>query len=401
MIRKFIIAFFSLSVICASDAPSAPLERNRDRVLAQQLLATYVFVASGSGVVISRDGYILTNFHVIDNEDDYTVRFANGTVKKTTLVGVDPVGDMALLKIANENQEEVNFPYAEFASPDSMRLGSDVIAVGNPFGLGDLDDTPTYTAGVLSAVRIVRGDYTDVVQSDAPVNPGNSGGPLFDQHGKLLGINGQIRTVSGFRANSGIGLAIASTQLQAFLPYLKNARCGYVHHTAEPKGIELQLDDAGVEVVKPGESPLSAGDILLTIAGRPVTSVATALGLFASLPFEKGVTIPVSLVRQGTQQTLLIPAARTTIPGRPYHGISIDERGGAIMVSEVDDDSPASANKIQRGDIIEQANGRDIKKKIDWLKAIVPLEIGDYLEITLKNKAGERRTLTVLLRPRS
>jgi serine protease Do len=394
MSRNYFFLLWCMS--CALYASDAPMERNRDRALAQRLLATYVFVASGSGVVISPDGYVLTNVHVIENEDDYTVRFANGTTKKSTLVGMDSVGDIALLKI-NDAQ---NLPYTEFSPADSMRAGSDVIALGNPFGLGDLDDTPTYTAGVLSAVRVVRGNYTDVVQSDAPVNPGNSGGPLFDHHGKLLGINGQIRTVSGFRVNSGIGLAIASTQLQAFLPYLQKANGGYVHHTAAPKGLELKFSAAGVEVVKPGDSPLSAGDILLTIADRPATSVATALGLFASLPFEKGRTISVSLLRQGVRQILPIPAARTTIPGRPYHGISIDERGGAIIVSDVDNNSPANTEKIRSGDTIEIANGRQLTKKIDWLKAVVALEIGDHLELTVKNKAGERRTVSLLLQPR-
>src|SRR4051812_29131498 len=244
------------------------IDRGVDRAFAQRVLATYVFVGSGSGVLVSADGLVVTNHHVIDDLEDFTVRFANGATHPSTLLGTDPVGDIALLQITGL-KDGARLPYAEFAGVEAMRVGAEVVAIGNPFGLGDLDDTPTFTAGVLSAARIVRGDYTDAIQGDAPVNPGNSGGPLFDRAGHLLGINGQIRTVSGFRVNSGIGLAIASTQLSAFLPLLKQAEGGYVHHTAPPKGLVMKADNDGVAVVNPGDSPLSAGDRLLAIAGRP------------------------------------------------------------------------------------------------------------------------------------
>jgi S1-C subfamily serine protease len=398
MSNKFILCLFLLPLFLAHTwaGEDGNIERNLDRSLAQRLLATYVFVGSGSGVVVSPDGLVLTNHHVIDDLDDFTVRFANGKTYKSTLLGTDPVGDIALLRLMGAE----NLPYAEFADASAMRVGIDVIAIGNPFGLGDLDDTPTYTAGVLSAARVVRGDYTDVIQGDAPVNPGNSGGPLFDRQGKLLGINGQIRTVSGFRVNSGIGLAIASTQLSAFLPLLEQADGGYVHHTAVPKGVKLKAGNDAIEVVNPGDSPLSAGDVLLRIADRPAVSVATALGLFASLPFRPNTTIPVVLRRNGIEQTLAVPAARETIPGRPYHGIEIDERGGRIIVDHIDEDSPAEKATIMVGDNVVVANGRELKRKIDWLKAVVPLEIGDRLVLELRDKEGAMRSVTVRLRPR-
>src|ERR1043165_9722229 len=210
-------ALATLFLVSWLPAADEQIDRGVDRAFAQRVLATYVFVGSGSGVLVSADGLVLTNHHVIDDLEDLTVRLANGASHASTLLGTDPVGDIALLRIT-DLKDGARLPFAPFAPVDAMRVGAEVVAIGNPFGLGDLDDTPTFTAGVLSAARIVRGDYTDAIQGDAPVNPGNSGGPLFDRAGQLLGINGQIRTVSGFRVNSGIGLAIASTQLAASLP---------------------------------------------------------------------------------------------------------------------------------------------------------------------------------------
>lgn len=377
------------SGLYAGEAP-----REDQRAFTTRLLATYAFVGSGSGVVVSADGLVLTNHHVIDGLDDLTVRFADGRSRTSRLLGTDPVGDIALLKLADAS----DLPHAELAGADALRPGMPVVAVGNPFGLGDLDDVPTLTEGILSAVRIVRDDYTDAVQSDAPVNPGNSGGPLFDRRGRLLGINGQIRTVSGFRVNSGIGLAIASTQLGAFMPLLAGAEGGYVHHTAPPKGLELKAGADGVEVVNPGESPLSAGDRLVSVAGRPVTSAPTAIGLFSSLPFRPGMHLPVTVLRGGKTQELPVPAARHTIPGRPWHGIDIDFRGGQVVVDSIDDDSPAEKAKLLRGEILLSANGRPLVAKIDWLKSLVKLEIGDRLDLVVKGKDGAERTLSLLLR---
>jgi serine protease Do len=390
-----------LIVLLMGSLPAADeqIDRGIDRAFAQRVLATYVFVGSGSGVLVSPDGLILTNHHVIDGLDDFTIRFANGASHPTELLGTDPVGDIALLRIT-DLRPGVQVPFVRFAPVEAMRVGAEVVAIGNPFGLGDLDDTPTFTAGVLSAARIVRGDYTDAIQGDAPVNPGNSGGPLFDRAGQLLGINGQIRTVTGLRVNSGIGLAIASTQLAAFMPLLEKAEGGYVHHTFQPKGLELKAEAAGVVVVKPGDSPLSAGDLLLTVAGRPAVSVDTARGLFASLPYRPDTLIPVTVRRQDQELKLNVPAARQTIPGRPYHGIEIDERGGRVVIDHLDDDSPGRDARLAVGEQVVKANGRELKKKIDWLKAVVPLEIGDRLVLDIAGKDGAVRTVTVRLRPR-
>ncbi len=398
---RFLLALALLAPLASAPALAAadrdlPVAASRSTLdaLAGRLLPAYVFIGGGSGVVISADGLVLTNHHVIDGEDDLSIRFANGAVRPSHLLGTDPVGDIALLRIDDAH----DLPHVDLAPASALRVGAEVVAIGNPFGLGNLDDVPTLTQGVLSTGRMVRGDYTDAVQGDAPVNPGNSGGPLFDMYGRLLGINGQIRTVSGFRINSGIGLAIASTQLAAFVPLLQQAQGGLVHHTAAPKDLELAARMEGVVVENAGSSSLMAGDRLLLIAGRPAVSVATALGLFASLPWVPGSAIPVRVLRSGEEVTLSISPARQVIPGRPYHGLSITDSDGRIVIETVDDDSPGAQAGVRIGETVVSANGRPVLRKIDWLKAVVKLEVGDALDLELRAKDGAMRTVHIPLR---
>ena len=302
-------------------AEEIPVENQRE--IAQRLLSAYVFVASGSGVLVSADGYILSNHHVTEEVSPQTVRLAGGQSFEAKLLGVDPVGDIALLKIEHDEP----LPYVPLATAEDYQLGMPVIAVGNPFGLGDRDDIPSLSSGYLSTLRVVRGNYTDTVQVDAPVNPGNSGGPLLSLDGKLLGINGQIRTRSGMRINSGIGLAIAAPQLAEFIPALAKAGGGYVHHGAMPKGITLE--NAGGRVLikeSPEEHSLQIGDELLYINGREVTSPDTARGLFEAPVWSEGRTVPVEILRSGKTQTIAVTLDRKTIPGKAWHGINIRRR---------------------------------------------------------------------------
>jgi S1-C subfamily serine protease len=370
-------------------------QREVNRAAFARMLSAYVFIANGSGIVVAPDGLVLTNHHVIDGEYEIEARFANGDRYPLRLLGTDPVGDISLLRITTDKP----LPYAELGTDAPLRAGMDVIAIGNPFGLGDFDDTPTMTRGVLSTARIVRDDYTDVLQLDAPVNPGNSGGPLFDVDGRVLGINGQIRTLSGMRINSGVGLAIASTQLSAFLPLLRDAGGGYAHHTTLPKALEMKQDGAAVTFTAEHGS-VRTGDRLISVAGRPVISLSTAVGLFDSLPYTPDCVIPAVVSRGAETVSIEIPAARKTIPGKPYHGLNIDQHNEAVVIEQIDDKSPAQENGAQVGDILIEANGKAIKRKLDFLKVLVKLEIGDWLELKLRSIGGMDKTIKVLLRNR-
>jgi serine protease Do len=394
---SWLLAGALLSPLGAAETPSSS---SLPPALVERMLAAYVFVGGGSGVLIGDDGLILTNHHVIDWMDDWTVRTADGASWPASLVGTDPVGDIALLRIDPEAKRAAGRSFAgvEFAPADALVPGIRVAAVGNPFALGDYDDVPSLSSGVLGTRRIVRGDYTDAVQADAPVNPGNSGGPLFDLQGRLLGINGQIRSLTGFRINSGIGLAVASPQLAAFLPVLQAAGGGYVRHTAAPKGLELGQDADGVVVKTPGTSPFQAGDRLLRIAERPVTSLATAVGLFASLPWHEGVATKVAISRGGAEQTLDVPLGRTAIPGRPYHGLSFADDATGTIIDHVDSDSPGAAQGLEAGFLVTAIDGKPVTTKITLLRALLGKEIGDRVEFVVRTRSGEAKKALVLFR---
>ncbi len=372
--------------------------------LVERLVRAYAFVGGGSGVFLSRDGLVLTNHHVFINMgDDLEVRLAGGRTFAAELLGTDPVGDLSLLRVRPADSWSPGDPpwnWADLAPAESLVPTTPVIAIGNPFGLGNLDDVPTVSQGVLSTGRIVRGDYTDAVQGDAPVNPGNSGGPLFDRRGRLVGINGQIRSRTGFRINSGIGLAITAPQIAAFLPRLREAQGGAVRHTALPKGVELATTDEGeVKVAKVEGSQLRPDDILLSINQRRVTSLATATGLFASLPWEPGATIPVLVRRDGSDLALAVAAGRTPLPGRAYHGWSVDERllGGnqALVLDHVDDDSPAARAGLAAGDRLLTINGTAVAAKVDLLRALLAVEPGDTVAVEAVGRDGTRKNVKV------
>ena len=165
--------------------------------------------SSGSGVVISPDGYVLTNYHVIENATEVIVTLPGGEEFEAEIIGTDYITDLALLKLNGRN-----FPYATLGDSYDLIIGEWVIALGNPFGLFDISKQPTATAGIISAVDMDFGPqkgrvYKDMIQTDAAINRGNSGGPLVNSMGEVIGINTFIYTASQFTEGSiGIGFAI-------------------------------------------------------------------------------------------------------------------------------------------------------------------------------------------------
>lgn len=191
---------------------------------AARVVPAFVFVGGGSGVLISSDGWFLTNHHVAGERPDWQVTLPGGFIYKAEVVGYDVSGDICLCKIKNAK----DLPYVELGDSDVIRPGEGVIAVGNPFMLGSMDFQPTVSFGVVSAMHRFQQNYADAIQTDAAVNPGNSGGPLFTIDGKLIGINGRIDTRFRNRVNTGIGLAIPINQIKNFMRVLKKG--GYVRH---------------------------------------------------------------------------------------------------------------------------------------------------------------------------
>ncbi|MFQ5751242.1 MAG: S1C family serine protease [bacterium] len=177
----------------------------------------------GSGFLISPDGYILTNEHVVHNADEIVVVLSDGSTQNAKIVGTDYVTDIAVLKIKGENH-----PYINFGNSDDVIIGEWVIALGNPFGLFEINSKPTVTVGVVSAVDRDFGKqkndrvYQDMIQTDAAINQGNSGGPLVNSLGEVIGLNTFIFTGSEYNSGSiGLGFAIPVNRIKRVLKELK------------------------------------------------------------------------------------------------------------------------------------------------------------------------------------
>ena len=381
MIRVFVAV---LVLVCANAAEAT----------ATRAAACYVFVGNGSGVVVDPSGLVLTNHHVIAGEDEIEARWSDGIAVPARILGIDPVGDLALLLAPRPDGPAIA---AELGTIADLVPGAAVLAVGNPFGLGDLDDVPTLTRGVLGSGRLVRDHYADCVQVDAPVNPGNSGGPLFSASGKLIGINGQIRSRTGFRINSGIGLAIACTQIADFLPLLREAGGGYVRHAEPSEGLELVDGPRGPLVKQPGASGLQAGDVMAMVAGRPAASAAQALGCFRALAWRDGLQVALRIQRGSESHELSVPAARGVIPGRPYYGWEIADRPDRVLVANVDGGSPAHLAGLRRGDVLVRVDGKPLDKRIDLLRALVRTGPGDRLQLVRRAADGSEQEVTLLV----
>src|SRR3954466_13291104 len=260
----------------------------------------------GSGVVVTKDGYILTNNHVVENADEIKVAFSDGREFVGKVVGKDPKTDIAVLKI--DPQE---LPVSEFADSDNAEVGDLVLAVGNPFGVGQ-----TVTMGMISATG--RGnlglDYEDFIQTDAAINPGNSGGALVDIEGRLIGINTAILSRSG--GNQGIGFAVPVNLAKNVMEGLvKDGRVVRSYLGVQIQDLtpalakEFDLSNASGVVVSdivsksPAEKAgFKAGDVITDFNGKPVKdSRHLKLQVASTAPGEK---IPVKILRDGSTKTV-------------------------------------------------------------------------------------------------
>jgi len=243
--------------------------------------------AGGSGVLITHDGYALTNFHVAGEDQFFKCGLNDGKLYDAVLVGVDPTGDVALIKLVGRD----DFPTATWGDSDAVRAGDWVYVLGNPFLLAS-DFQPTTTYGIVSGVHRYQYpantilEYTDCLQVDASVNPGNSGGPLFNRAGELIGINGRISIAQRGRVNAGAGYAISINQIRHFLGDLRSGRI--IDHAS--LGATVSRDSHGAIVVSQilDESDayrrgLRVDDEIVSFAGRPIHSVnqfKNVLGIF-------------------------------------------------------------------------------------------------------------------------
>ncbi len=239
----------------------------------------------GSGFIISPDGYIVTNEHVVQNATRIIVTMTDGSKRSARIIGHDNQADIALLKI-----DGTNLPYCRFGDSDSILVGEWVIAFGNPFGLFDINDKPTVTVGVVSSLgmnlsKVGSRNYTSMIETDAAINPGNSGGPLVDANGRVIGVNTMIYTSGTGNTFIGYGFAIPVNRAKRVVDELKkygkvvrdswigfrlqrvDQEMAHYFGLSEPSGALI----SNVEEESPADkSGLKPGDLILKYEGRPV-----------------------------------------------------------------------------------------------------------------------------------
>ncbi|MCA9231351.1 MAG: trypsin-like peptidase domain-containing protein [Planctomycetales bacterium] len=306
----FCCMLFGATVSLASETPHPAV------VAAQQQRVDAVAVASpptiaifdgkgqggGSGVIITSDGLALTNFHVTAPcGTAMKCGMTDGKVYDAVIVGIDPVGDVALIQLLGRD----DFPTAEIADSDQVKVGDWVFAIGNPFLLAD-DFHPSVSYGIVSGTHRYQYpagtllEYTDCIQTDAAINPGNSGGPLFNAQGKLIGINGRGSFEKRGRVNVGVGYAISINQIKHFLGHLKSGRI--VDHATLGATVATAEDGSAVvddilESCDAYRRGLRYGDEIVNFAGREITSANALKNILGVFP--RGWTVPMSYRREG------------------------------------------------------------------------------------------------------
>jgi serine protease Do len=365
---------------------------------------------SGSGVIISPEGYILTNNHVVDGAQEVTVTMANKQMYKARVVGRDPKTDLAVLKI---NAKE-SLPVAAMGNSTDLKVGEWVIAIGNPFGLGH-----TVTAGIVSAKgRVIgAGPYDDFIQTDAPINPGNSGGPLFNMQGEMVGINTAI-VASG----QGIGFAIPIDLVKPLIPQLEKTgevTRGYLGVSIQSitpelaKAMKLEERQGALVAEVTAGSPaakagIHRGDVIVGFNGETVKDSHDLPAAVAKTPVGEKVTV--TLRRDGKTET--VPVAVGKLPSekvtsepsshasQSQWGLQLQDvtpqmarqRGLAeasgVMVVGVQPDSPAERAGLQRGDIILEVNHQPVQSMQDMRDAIAKAGDQDSLLLLVKRDQG-------------
>jgi len=358
----------------------------------------------GSGFIIDPSGLVVTNNHVIQDADEITVMLSDNSILKATVVGRDPKVDLALLKIDPGKRQ---LTAVSFGSSDESRVGDWVLAIGNPFGLGG-----TVTAGIISARSrdIQSGQYDDFLQTDAAINKGNSGGPMFNMAGEVIGINTAIFSPTG--GSVGIGFAIPSSLAKPVIDDLKKfgkIRRGWLgvriqsldQDLADSMGLSTDKGALIAQVTENGpaaKSDLKAGDVILKFDGKEIGEMRRLPRIVAETPIGKKVdaevwrggqrlTIPVTVgelkdepVQEAKADANPPATASTSINGLGFsvsaitpqirEKLGLDEQTKGVVVQEVNQTSAAAEKGLRPGDIIIDAAQQPVQNPADLTKAV-------------------------------
>jgi serine protease Do len=369
----------------------------------------------GSGVIVTSDGYVLTNHHVVDGAEEITVDLTDNRTLKAKLVGSDQLSDLAVLKI-----DLANLPVLPPGDSDRVRVGDVVLAVGNPLGIGQ-----TVTSGIISAkgraTGLSDGSFEDFLQTDAAINRGNSGGALVNTNGELIGINSQILSPSG--GNIGIGFAIPANMAKNVMDQLiksgkvRRGKIGVtIQQVTSDIASSLGLKDVrgalvnGVEQGGPAErAGIQRGDVIVGLNGQPVDDSNSLRNRIAGT--QPGNEVNVTFLRNGKEQSAKVTLGELTSanargesdggsgdsssPGKlgmTVQALTADiarqlrlpPTTQGVVITDLDPAGPAAEASLQQGDVIEEVNRQPVKSPSELASAI--------------DKAGQRPVLLLVNR---
>ena len=374
----------------------------------------------GSGFVIDPAGVIITNNHVIDGADRIEVVFMDGTTLPATLTGRDPKTDIAVLKV----ESQTPLPHVELGDSSRARVGDWVIAIGNPFGLGG-----TVTAGIISALNrdIHAGNYDDFIQTDASINRGNSGGPLFDMQGRVVGVNSAIISPSG--ASVGIGFAVPTSTVRPIVEQILEhgeTRRGWIGVRIQTVTPEI-ADSLGLAPARGAliaglsdDGPAAAagiepGDIVLSFDGRNIAAMRdlprivaeTGIGRTVDVEIYRGgrtigVEVTVARLDESEAAAAAPPADTAPAPARMVvlglslaeltattrEGFDIDPETRGVLVTDVDPLSGAAEKGVRPGDVIVQIAQRDVATPADVERIVAAEEKAGRNTVLLRLSSG-------------
>jgi serine protease Do len=406
--------------------PDSPLAQLFKNFLGPEHAQPRHVTSLGTGFIIDPSGLIVTNNHVIEDAEHITATFNDGTMLPAKLIGRDEKTDIALLKVTTRKP----LPAAHFGDSDHARIGDWVIAIGNPFGLGS-----TVTAGIVSARNrdINAGPYDEFIQTDAPINRGNSGGPLFDMDGNVVGVNSAIYSPSG--GSVGIGFSIPSNLVRSVVAQLQKygvLRRGWIgvriqavtDDIAEGLGLPAKTGALITDITPKGpaaKAGMANGDLVTGFDGKTVTDSRALPRMVADTPIGK--TVSIDVLRKGKKQTLKLTVAKLE-DDKPMHavakapppaaqakpksrvsglGLSLaaidgDARaqfklGGnvhGVVVTDVAPESPAAEKNLRPGDVIVQVQNQAVKTPDDVMRQVeADAKAGKKIELMLVSRGGD------------